>query len=246
VEGRYSSLGEDSVRVLSLDENADIAGLQGRFDFDKMDLGGKEAFKIRVLGNGQKDGAVIISLRSEVTVEPGVRDYLIPLNHTGWKEFILIDVDNGDYGDYDLEGYLMPIDQIDYETYRGHVEMDRVNSVTITLIGNCEGAKLDDLYACMVTDGAVSNPSVTVGDQTITFKTTLRGGEYIEYDPETGVATLNYYECNAAMRREIEFEGTVTVNSGEFHYGYSAEALTDAPVRAKVMIGFQGDFIENS
>lgn len=246
IEGRYSSLGENAVKILSLDKNADIASLQGCFEFKKIDLADRTAFRIRAYGNGQKDAAVILSIRSEVTVEPGVLDFLIPLDHTGWKEFTLIDADNGDYGEYDLEGYLMPVDQIDYETYRGLVEMDKVNSVTVTLIGNCEGAALDDLYACSVTDGLVQNPSVSIGNQTITFMTTLQGGEYIEFDPASGTATHFYYDGYTALSRQIEFEGAVTANSGEFSYCYSAEALTDAPVRAKVTIGLEGDLIENS
>lgn len=246
IEGRYSSLGENEITVLPLDETVLISALQGEHSLESMDLTGNQAFLIRAFGNGQKDAAVILSIRSEVTVEVGVLDFLVPLDHTGWKEFVLIDADNGDYGSYDLEDYLMPMTQIDYETYRGMVEMEHVNSITVTPIGNCEGAYLDDLRACVVTEGTVQDPSVTVSGQTVCFQTRLCGGEYIEFDPDSGEAVLHYYEGNKACVRQISYIGEIVVPSGDYTFEYSATALTDAPVRARIVIGIAGELLENS
>jgi len=246
VEGRYSAVGDNELTVLKLDETADISTLAGFYELEPMDLSGHMAFRVRVYGNGQPDAAAVFSLYSLVHTEPGRLDFVVPLDHIGWKEYVLIDSDSGDYGEYeDAYTLVLPVEQIDYETYRGFVEMEYINGVNVLLVGNCEGALLDDLRACEITDGAVKNPSVTIGDRMITFETELRGGEYIEFNPATGLATHYYYEGNKACSREIAYTGSITVQQGKFAYVYSAESLTNAPVRARVVIGFQGDLIEN-
>ena len=249
VESRYSSLGEDAIPVLDVDETAEIWNLAGEYTFEPMDISGHQALKIRVYGTGSTEDAILISLRSVVLTEGGRTDYLLTLDHEGWKDFWLIDSDCGDTAPFVFD---VATDGVDYECYRALVDMAQVNSVTVSPCGPCEGARLDDITAYVLAPGEVENPSVAVNGQTVTFETAIRGGEYIEYDPDSGRAYLYSYDTEvddtngrAAYCREIPVRGSITVPSGEFEVTYEAQALTDAPVRARVAVGTRGDLLQN-
>ena len=87
-------------------------------------------------------------------------------------------------------------------------------------------------------DAPVKNPSLTIGDGTITFDAEVHSSDYIEYYPDENKAYLNYYtnlfdaEGNwtgsEAHTKEITFSGEVTVPAGAFTYTYKAEPMTKA------------------
>ncbi|MBE6650692.1 MAG: S-layer homology domain-containing protein [Ruminococcaceae bacterium] len=255
IEQRYSTKGEDEVVVLALDENAAVSTLAKKHSFPEVNISDKITLKVKVFGNGSATDAILIQLGSVVTSETGRNDYVIPLNFTGWREFILADADNADYGPYTFSG-TAHASQLSYETFRAVPSMSRVNSFTIKLCGECTGVKIDDIRAAKTVDAPVKNPSVTVGSSTITFNTELHSGEFIEFYPETGKAYQTYYEevyneetgkyvSDTAHVKEVTYTGKLTVPNGPFTYTYGAEALTDAPTRARVGIGLSGAVITN-
>ncbi len=255
IEQRYSTLGENEVVVLALDENAEISTLAKKHSISTTNISDKITLKVRVLGNGSETDAILIQLGAVVTAETGRNDYVIPLNFTGWREFILADADNADYGPYTFSG-TSHTSGLNYETFRAVPNMGAVNSFTIKLCGSCTGVKIDDIRACTTVDAPVKNPSVTVGNTTLTFNTELHSGEFVEYYPETGKAYHTYYEytyneetgkyvSDTAHIKEVTYTGKLTVPAGSFKYTYSAEALTAAPTRARVGIGLSGKVITN-
>jgi len=254
IEQRYSTLGEEEMVVLALDETADIKTLEKKHPIVVKDIADKITLKVRVYGNGSETDAILIQLGSVYTTEEGRTDYLIPLNFTGWREFILADADNADYNSYEFSG-TYHIGTLNYATFRATPSMSKVNSFTIRLSGECKGVKIDDIRACKTIDAPVKNPSVTIGDTKITFNTELHSGEFVEYYPETGKAYHTYYEythddegayvSDVPHVKEITTTGTLTVPAGDFSYTYDAEALTKAPTRARVAIGLAGKTIAN-
>ena len=255
IEQRYSTKGEDEIVVLALDENAAISTHAKKHSFNPIDISDKVTLKVRVHGNGSATDAVLIQLGAVVSAETGRNDYLIPLNFEGWREFIIADADNSDYGKYTFSG-TNHASQLNYETFRAVPNMAKVNSITIKLCGSCSGVKIDDIRAAKTVDAPVKNPSVTVGSNTLTFNTELHSGEFIEYYPETGKAYQTYYEetyneetgkyvSDTAHVKEVQYTGSITIPAGEFSYTYDAEAMTEAPTRARVGIGLSGNVIAN-
>lgn len=253
IEQRYSTLGENAVTVVAFDENKSVTQLKGTHNITQMNVSDKMAFKIRVYGNGSETDAILITLRGIVTGESGRNDHFIPLNFTGWRDIILMEANNDDYEGYSFEG--IPTGTVNYNTYRATTDLTRLNSVTVSLCGNCDGVKIDDLVACTPVDAPVKNASVTIGGETITFDAELHSSDFIEYYPEENKAYLNYYTNvfdeegkwlrGEAHVKEIGFTGSVKVPAGAFTYTYKAEALTKAPTRAQVVIGVSGKTIAN-
>ena len=255
IEQRYSTLGEDEILVMAIDETKEVNQIKGNNkSITTVDLSNRYAMKIKVYGNGDATGGVMISLTSPTASEKGRTDYYIPPSHTGWREFILIDADNADHpgSDFSNLSYTWNV----YETYRANPDRKQINTVHIGVAGNVSGVKIDDLRACKAVDTPVKNPSVTIGGSTITFECEIHSTEFIEFYPETGKAYLNYYtdfykedgvthDYYEAHTKEISYTGSVTAPSGSFEYTYNAEALTDASPRAEVTLGFSGGIVAN-
>ena len=251
IEQRYSTLSENELPVLEIDETKEVSQIKGKKSIKALDVSKHYAFKVNVFGNGSKTGGVMITIRSASS--NGRTDYYIPTSHNGWREYILIDSDNIDHPGPKFSN-------LNYtwgsnEGFQADPERSDINSVEIGVAGDTAGVKLDDIKAYTATDAPANNPSVTIGGSTITFNTEIHSGDFIEFYPETGKAYLNYYEniydekgnfkSSIAHTKEITYTGSVTAPAGSFSYTYNAEAATSAPLRALVKIGVQGKVIAN-
>ncbi|MBQ7898203.1 MAG: S-layer homology domain-containing protein, partial [Clostridia bacterium] len=167
IEQRYSTLGENEILVMELDETKEVSQLKGNNkSITQVDLSNHMALKVKVYGNGSETGGVMISITSPTASEKGRTDYYIPTSHTGWREFILIDADNADHpgANFSNLNYAWNI----YETYRANPSRSQINAVSIGVAGDVAGVKIDDIKAYMAVDAPAKNPSVKIGSTTIT------------------------------------------------------------------------------
>ncbi len=272
IEPRYSTLGNEELVVVELDENAEVSTIVGksnRIEFETKNLSSstasadaskfcdKTALKINVTGNGIEGSAILLSLELEGNGS-GRADYFIPTDHTGTREFILMDLDNADWDGYNFGGELSLAGHAN-ATYRTTVAFNKIAKLTVHSAGDVTGVKIDDLRAYRPTSAPVTNPSITVNGKTMTFNTTVKSGEYIEYYPELGKAYLHAYNDDvynnsvyAETNGDKETVSVINVSgdiieipSGEFTFTYAATSTTDAPHRAKLVFGFKGGLIEN-
>ncbi len=259
IEQRYSTLGENAITLLELDETAKVTSKTYTLE-SRLNLTNNQALKVNVHGNGTAKSAILISLYS--TSGGGRADYFIPTNHTGWREFTLMEVENGDYDGYSFSN----VSNLwhTWENFGSTISLSGVYKVMISTTGSMEGVMMDDIFACTPADAPAINPSITIGNSTMTFYDTnnadlvIHSGEYIEYYPEIHKAYLNYYEKiynednewtgNKAHTKEIVLRvtgDTFVVPSGSFTYSYSATPASEAPIRAKVHLGLRGVEIAN-
>ena len=248
IEQRYSTLSENEKLVLELNENAAISSVAGKKSVS-LNLNETKVLKVKVYGNGSSTGGILISLGC-----PSAHiDYYVPTSHTGWKEFILLDADNADHpgGNFSGLNYV----HVAYDMYRNTINFGSITSVNIILQGDVNGVKIDDIKAYSMADASVKNPTITVGNTTMTFNTEIKSGEFIEYYPEFNKAYLNYYVptydkrgtfiINEAHTKEITFTGLINVPQGQYSMTYSVEPLTEAPTRAEITFGFYGSELAN-
>jgi len=242
IEQKYSTVGANETVLYEFDETTDVVA--GTYSFDAVDLSSKQAFKMKITGNGIEGSALLLRINTAAKSEVGYLDLFIPTDFTGTREFILIDTDNADYDGYSFSG--VNIAGVNYGIYRSSIYFAGVNGIKIHLTGDCTGVKIDDLRACTPINAPAVNPTVKIGNSTITFKTTVRSGEYIEYLPEQNKAYLHSYNVNSNGTNgntptvsEITFSGTPKAPAGDFSVTYSATGTTDAPLRAYVTVGIK-------
>ena len=245
IESRWSTLFENETLVAKFDEEKTLKD-QTLSKTVKLNMTDKMAMKVRVKGTGADGDALLISLTGGITSgeSNGRGDHFIDLNFEGWKEFILLDIDNAEY---DIKKYTFSginTDYFNYITYRRVPNYADIINVTVRYCGKTgDSASIGSIYAYTQTPSPVKNPTVTVGGSSMVFNTELQGGDYIEYDPLTNKALL-YHNADERVE-EITFSGTLTIPTGDFKATYSAEATTDAPVRARLVFGFAGKEITN-
>ncbi|MBE6701212.1 MAG: S-layer homology domain-containing protein [Ruminococcaceae bacterium] len=190
---------------------------------------------LTVTGNNSEDGAIALTLTSG-----GEKiNYFVPLNFEGTKDIMLFESDNPN-----AYGYSFPNVS---NTRRMTSSASSATSLTIHLTGDCEGALIDSFKYKSTSNASMSNPSITIGNSTITFNTTLTSQDYIEYFPEINKAyktDANSGTTHPTMT-DIDFEGSVTVPSGDFTYTYGVSSGGSYPARAKVVLGLAGGVLEN-
>ena len=242
VEGRFSSLFENETLLLERDENKTIGQKMTAIALPSpVRLTENLALKLKVKGTGRDGDGLLIKLEGS---GDGFVTYFVDLNFDGWREFVALD---GDLGDYDMNKY--PFQGIttnigNYPAVRDVPKFGSINTVTLYTAGTtAANAQLGSIYAYTHTDAPVENPTVTVGSSSITFNTTLKSGDYIDYDPRTNKAI--YYNNKDQVNHEISVTGELSVPSGAYTATYSANKTTDAPLRARVVLGFAGNEITN-
>ncbi len=244
IEARYSTE-SNAPRVLAkFDENTDIMLQERVREMESFDMSSRMAMKVMVKGTGKDDDALLISLRSGFRrgESGGHSDYFIPLNFTGWKEHILVDTDNGEYDSVKFPFEHLQKDGPDYRTFRVYPNYEDIISLTVYACGECKGAKIGDVTTYEHSSAPIKNPTITCGSQSIVFKTTISGGDAIEYDPETNTASVHRQDMS---REQIDFEGSISVDKGDFTLEFNTENTTSAPARVKVVAGFSGKEINN-
>ncbi len=248
VEPRWSTEYEDPITICEFDENKTLEQQNLTNNKLSVNMRNNMAVKVKVKGTATDGDAILIVLKGGLTSgeSNGHCDYFIDLNFEGWKEFILLDADNAEY-DTTKYKFGAPIYNVggDYGTVRSTPSFANIVNVTVYTCGtNAKSAQMSSLVGYKQIDAPVTNPTVKVGSSSITFNTTVKGGEYIEYIPEENKAYL--YHNREQTIEEIPFTGTINAPSGSFTVEYTAEATTKATLRARVTLGFKGQEISNA
>ena len=241
IESRFSTLFNEPVILAEFDETKPIGEKKIQSPTTMRDISSRMAMSIKVKGTGRDGDAALISLSGGITLERGGRgDHFIDLNFEGWREFILIDMDNGEY-DYNKYAFdEIATTSAAASTFRYCPSYEKIDQVVIRVTGDtAENACFGNLISYPQAPAPIKNPTVKVGDSEMTFNCSLHGGDYIEYDPETDKALL--YRNMDQVVEEVTYSGKISVPNGDFTATYSAECESDAPLRAKLVFGFTGE-----
>ena len=246
IENIFSTLGENAVALATFDEAKTLGEQKLSVAVNSVDVSKKPTLMLKVMGTGTDGDAMLISLSGTTGdgTSEGHADYFIDLNFDGWKDVYLADVDNGEYDStkYKFSGITLGSN---YGTFVTSINTSAIKSLNIRLSGNtAKNAHIGNVYACTPVDAQIKNPTIKIGNEQITFNTILASGEYLEYDPRTNKAII--YHTYKYTTEEVSITGSIkNVGKGTFTCEYSGESLTQAPMRARLVVGFYGAEITN-
>ncbi len=229
IEAMMSTAGVNAETLMKIDEAAELEG-QKRSLGSEVDYSNKLAKKVSVLGNGKKGSAVAIKLRCATNSEKGYALYIIDTDFEGWRDFILLEADNGERAD-------MPFDDKErfYAIYRSGFNNERVTDVEIETAGDTKGVKMSDIVVAEHTYEVLKNPTVKIGDSEIVFNCELMSSDFIEFDGKTAkVIDRN------ANEKIISYSGSITAPNGDFEAKLTAQPLNRTTPRAQLTFGFTG------
>ncbi len=236
IEPLLSTQGLKPLTLLKLSESKNLTSQNLKTTFPQpLDLSTRVAKKVRIKGNGKK-GAICIRIYGN-----GFIEHFIDTNFEGWKEFVLIEADNGTRNDLkfdtdEIVGHFHAVTRVGFR-------YSRVNSIEVLTDGDVKGVRMSSIIACAQTYDVFKNPSVTVGDTNVIFSCEIASGEYIEFDGKEAVVFDRF-----ANKKSIYFSTLskmLLVPKGKFTAEFNAKSLNDldAP-RAFITFGFTGKEIK--
>ncbi len=233
IEAMLSTNYDNPFVILPLDENKDLLTQKLACKYGgEIDLSDKLAKVVKVFGNG-KGGAIRINMRCATNSEQGHGEYIIETNFKGWREFILLESDNGERLD-------LPFKQDGlYAVYRSSLNNNRTTGVDIDTIGDMEGVRMSSIIAYDHTYEILKNPTVKIGDMSVMFECELQSSDFIEFDGKTAKVIDRY-----ANEKPIWFSGEIKAPRGKFKAELTARALNRCTPRAQLTFGFTGKEIK--
>ncbi len=234
IEHCMSTLGEEGLLILPMNENAPVS-VQTKVHKlgGELNMAEKLAMKVRVLGNGKK-GYIGIKMRCATNSEHGYGLYIIETDFEGWRDFVLLEADNGDRPDTGLEkneGF--------YPIYRSGLNMDRITQVEVEVSGDVEGVLMSGVTACRQTYNVWKNPAVKIGDEHVMFECELLSTDFIEWDGKEAKVIDRY-----GNEKPVWFTGNITAPKGKFKASLHGASLNNCPVNAYLTFGFTGKEIK--
>lgn len=220
--------------LLALDENKPLLSQPLSRHFEKeTDLSDRLAKVVRVKSNG-KGGKIAIKTRCATNSEHGYGEYIIDLDYEGWREFILIESDNGERTDHGFEK-----NEGLYAIHRSSLNHDRTTDIAIETEGDVTDVYMSSVLAYEHSYEILKNPTVTVGDASIMFECELASSDFIEFDGKSARVVDRY-----GNEKPIWFSSALTVPAGEFSAVLTARALNRGTPRAQLTFGFTGNIIQ--
>lgn len=234
IEALLSSSGDDHMVMLPLDDSRALTEQKLEIDYGReIDLSDKLAKKVRVFGNG-KGGKICIKTRCASNSEFGYGEYIIDVDFLGWREFILVESDNGERKDH-------PFEQNEglYATYRSSLNHNRITRLSVETDGEMQGVRMSSILACNHTYEVLKDPTVKIGDTSVLFECELMSCDFIEFDGKTAKVVDRY-----GNEKPIWFKSDLKAPRGKFQATLTARALNRGTPRAQLTVGLTGKEIK--
>ncbi len=234
IEAMLSTAKQNPIVLLPLDESKELLAQNLSVNYGgEINLSDHLAKTVRVLGNG-KDGKIAIKTRCATNSEHGYGEYIIDTDFEGWREFILIESDNGertDHGFEEKEGA--------YAIHRSSLNHDRTTSLAVETEGDLSGVRMSSILAYEHTYEVLKNPTVTIGEGSVMFECELMSSDFIEFDGEHAKVIDRY-----GNEKPVWFTSTLKAPRGKFKASLTARALNRTTPRAQLTLGFTGKEIK--
>jgi hypothetical protein len=233
IEALYTAADGEPITLAHFDENITLDSQSDTFIYnDHINLKEKKALRLRVYSEN-KDGVLCIQLHSPAYRASGGADFYIPLDFNGWREFILLETDNGDYSP-DEFGRMK---EHHYEMHFNRIYYDEISQLRLFKKGDCSGIRLSDIKAYPFEALILKNPSLHFKGAYVTFAGEIKSSEYLEYSFDGNTARV-FDEAGNSRYIAVKTGGEFILESKTNTISLTSE---NGQVRAAVTVGFDGE-----
>jgi len=231
IEAMLSTSHQNPVVLLPLVENRELLTQNLSCQYGgELNLSEHLAKTVRVCGNGIPGGKIALKLRCATNSESGYGEYIIDTDFYGWREFILIESDNGERTDHDFEN-----SEGVYAIFRSSLNNDRITGIRIETEGDMTGVRMSSVLAYEHTYEVLKNPTVHIGNTSVLFECELMSSDFIEFDGKNAKVIDRY-----GNEKPVWFTGDLKVPRGKLEAVLTAKALNRNTPRARLTLGFTG------
>ena len=221
------------LKALNASASADGAWCKLGRNFDPpLRIAKQQALGLWIHGDGQGE-LLNVQLRSpDHTTHRTYGDHYVRVDFTGWRYFELIEPEGGR-----IEDHAWPYGGA-YAIYRETLDYAQIDRLSLWYNDLPPGKEveccLSPIKALPLVNGAVVNPSVTIGAKTLTFPTTLESGSYLELREGAG---CKLYGPKGDVLAELTPQGDVpTIEPGKNNVEFACDTADDASARAYVTL----------
>ncbi len=235
IEALMSTLERNPLVLLPLDEDKDLLTQNLTADFSGyLNLSNYLAKKVRVYGNGKGGKICIKANGGPRNNAPNYQAFIIDIDFKGWRDYVLIEDDNGERTDHGFE-----IKENEHHVYRSPYQHDKNTRYLIQTEGDMDGVRMSSVIAYEHLYDVLKNPTVKIGDMEIMFECELMSSDFIEFDGKEAKVIDRY-----GNEKKIWFKSNLKAPRGKFKATLTAKSLNRATPRAQITLGFTGKEIK--
>ncbi|MFQ6096886.1 MAG: hypothetical protein ACE5O2_04105 [Armatimonadota bacterium] len=201
-----------------------------------LDLRKHQALGVWVRGDGNGE-LLNFQIESPDHISRAKGEHYVLVDFQGWRYFELIEPDAGDFAKYSW-----PYGGL-YSIYREFVRYNAVESLTLW----CNNLPPNDTATCELrpvkalplVNTKLINPSLTVGENTVTFPTEIESGSWLEF---RSMSDCRLYGPQGQLIREVIPQGQPPVlERGDNPVRFTCEAPAGVSARANVTLITHGE-----
>lgn len=173
----------------------------------ELDLSGHQALGLWVRGDG---GGELVGVRLESprhVAHGAIADRYVRLDFEGWRRVELVEIESSRYSDHHWpDGWAL------YHVYREHVDMRRIETVTLWYNGLRPGREtrclLGPVTALPMVEGRVEGLEIRIGDDLLPLPVALGSGDWLELSAD---GSLTVFGPRGEERRALTLPRDVPV-----------------------------------
>ena len=251
--GEVPGSSEEAVVLVAQNDSAEkgCAWATFRHEFEEpLDLK-KTGLGLWVEGDGQ--AAVLnLQLQSPKHLGGGFTDRYLNLDFTGWRYVELIETESDALSDYEWRHTrrrkdwsaetIQSLMRFFYPMYHIWVDYSQISSLTLGInnlpVGKTVRVGLGFVQAIPLCAEKLTNPSVTLGGETLTFPVELESGSFLEFQT---MDDCRVYDSKGEDLGAVIPAGEIPLlRSGENMFHFENEGQDRSPGRARVTVMMQG------
>ena len=166
-------------------------------------------------------------------------DHYIDLDFTGWKYFELVEIESSEFSNYiwpDSGFYV-------YDSYRHTVQFNNIDKLQIWYnnlpAGVESGCLISNIKALPMVPVRITDPSISLNGQKITFKTEIESGMYLEF---YSADNCKLFGPKGELLEEVKISGIVPqLEKGENDLSFLCRCTGEVNPRIQVTVIAEGD-----
>jgi hypothetical protein len=171
-----------------------------------LDLQTHQALGIWIKGDGNGE-LLNLRIESPANISMGARgDHFIKIDFTGWKYFELVEIESSEFNNYIWPNEYFNV----YNSYFYTVKFNTIDKLLLWYNNLSAGKEvrctMGPVKALPMVRSAISNPSITIGEESIVFPVKMESGMYLELRSQND---CKLYDPKGELIQEVTISGTI-------------------------------------
>lgn len=207
-----------------------------------LNLEKNQALGVWVKGDGNGE-LLNIRLESPHYISHGARgDHFVKIDFKGWKYFELVEIESTDFSNYSWPAPFSSSSFYVYDSYRHVLSFNNIDKIQLWYNnlppGKTVTCLVGPIKALPLVPVSITNPSIIIGGEKITFPVKMESGMYLELQSDRN---CKLYGSKGELLKEVTIAGEVpTLKAGTNEIKFICEGPENVNTRVQVTVIGEG------